>query len=148
MRIIVDADACPTKQIIETICLEDEIELYFVCDTSHQISSDVAKVIVVDKSNDSADYKIISILKDNDIVVTNDYGLANMCLLKRNYVITFSGLIIDKTNIDGLLHTRYLNQKARLAKVKTKNIKKRTNEDDLTFKTNLKKLISTIKSSN
>lgn len=145
MRIIVDADACPTKDIIEQICLDYNIDLIYVCDTSHQLVSDVANIIVVDKSNDSADYKIVSIIKDCDIIITQDYGLASMCLLKRNYVITFNGLIINLNNIDGLLNNRYLNQKARLAKVRTTNIKKRTKEDDLNFSNNLIQLIEDIK---
>ena len=37
MKIIVDADACPTKDIIENVASKENIKLVFVCDNSNMI---------------------------------------------------------------------------------------------------------------
>lgn len=140
MKIVIDADASPIKNIAEEIAKQHNLEVILVCDYNHNIESD-NQVIYVDKGNDSADFKIVSIINKDDIVLTQDYALASLCLDKQAYVIHNNGFIIDQTNIDTLLQTRYLNQKARKSKAKIPNIKKRTNEDNLKFKESLLAII-------
>ena len=141
MRILVDADACPVKEIILEIAKEKHIDLYMYFDSSHIYSDDYSKVIIVDKSKDSVDLKIINDLKENDIVVTQDYGLASIVISKDAKAINNNGLIFKEDNIDKLLFERFLGLKSRKANIKTKNMKKRNSKMDENFKENFLKLI-------
>lgn len=141
MRILVDADACPVKEIILEISKEYNLELYMYFDNSHIYSDDYSTVIIVDKSKDSVDLKILNDLKPNDIVVTGDYGLASIVISKNAKAISNNGLIFSESNIDKLLFERFLGVKNRKAKIKTKKIKKRDIKMDNNFKENFLKLI-------
>ena len=141
MRILVDADACPVKDIILDIAKKEKLELYMYFDNSHVYEDNYSKVIILDKSKDSVDMAIINDLKDNDIVVTQDYGLASIVISKKAKAINNNGLIYNSSNIDRLLFERFLGQKFRTANIKTKNMKKRTYEMDKKFKENFLKLI-------
>lgn len=108
MKIVVDADACPVKNEIVKIAKRSEIEVIMVCDTSHMVTSDYAKVVTVDKGADSVDFALINMVKAGDIVVSQDYGVAAMALAKRALAIGNSGKIYNQFNIDAMLNQRYL----------------------------------------
>ncbi len=132
MKVLIDADGCPVRKIVEEICYEKNIELLIFCDTSHIIQSTHFKVITVDKGFDSVDYAIIKELNYNDIVVTQDYGLASLVLAKGR-AINQNGMIYNELNINMLLNSRAINQKIRKSGKYTKGPKKRTLEDDKNF---------------
>ena len=142
MRILVDADACPVKNIIIEVAKEYNLDVYMYFDSSHEYNDDYSKVIIVDKSKDSVDINILNNMIKEDIVVTGDYGLASLVLSKKGYAINQNGLIYSNDNIDKLLFDRFLGVKNRKANIKTKNIKKRLKENDINFKNSLIKLIS------
>ena len=83
MQIFVDADACPVVAIIEKIAKENSIPVTLLCDTNHVLSSAYSEVIVVGAGADAVDYKLISICHKGDIVVSQDYGVANNGIGKR-----------------------------------------------------------------
>ena len=56
--------------------------VFTLCDTNHVLYSDYSDVIVVGAGADAVDYKLISICHKNDIVVSQDYGVAAMALGK------------------------------------------------------------------
>ena len=141
MKIIVDADACPTKDIIENVASKENIKLVFVCDNSHELTINYGEVIQVDKGSDKADYKVVSMIKKEDLVITQDYGLASLALVKGARVLLNSGFIVDSYNIESYLNYRYISSKARQAKIRTKNMPKRNLQDDNRFEKNLIKLI-------
>lgn len=141
MKIIVDADACPVKQIIENLCIRYKIKLIFVSNPHHIITSDWGKIITVDSESQSADIAIANLATENDIVVTQDYGLASMVLGKKAMAINPAGRVYTIDNIDGLLMQRFLNARARQVREKIKGPKKRNNEDDIKFEKNLSSLI-------
>jgi hypothetical protein len=85
MQIIVDADACPVIDIIEETAEKYQLPVTLVCDTSHVLNSDYSRVVVVEKGPDSADFKILNLCREGDIVVTQDYGVAAMILGKGAY---------------------------------------------------------------
>ena len=145
MRVLVDADACPVKNIIESECIKRNIEVIMFIDTSHELYSDYSKIVTVSKGIDSVDLKIISEVKKNDIVVTNDFGLASILLTKKALPISPNGLIFDENNIERLLFERHLVKENVRKNKKHKKIKKRTNENDKAF---LKSFISLIEQSN
>lgn len=140
MRILVDADACPVKEIILKHAKLNKIELLMFFDNSHIYSDGYSEVFILDKGADSVDYFLINKLNEGDIVVTQDYGVATMALSKKAYPIHQNGLVFDDDNILSLLNQRAMNQKLR----KHKNMrgpKKRTKENDIKFEESLINLI-------
>lgn len=125
MRVLVDADACPVKNIIIEVAKEYNLDVYMYFDNSHEYNDDYSKVIIVDKSKDSVDINILNNMFQDDIVVTGDYGLATLVLSKKGYAINQNGLVYSNDNIDKLLFERFLNSKNRKANIKTKTIKKK-----------------------
>lgn len=141
MKIIVDADACPVKRIIEDLAFTYKVELIMVSNYHHRIASTYATLVVVDAASQSADMTIANYANRGDIVVTQDYGLASMVLGKHAGAIHPSGKIYSAENIDGLLMQRYVNQKARQAGKRISSPKKRQAADDQRFRCNLEKMI-------
>ncbi len=130
MKIIVDGDACPGISIIEKLAKEYNIELIVYCDIHHYISLNYGEVRVVDSGFQSVDMKVSNICRENDIVISQDYGVAAICLGKKAKVLSPKGYIYDDDNIESLLEQRHINQKIRRAGGRTQNSKKRTAEDD------------------
>lgn len=133
MKIYIDADGCPVKNIAVNICKKNKIEAIIVADTAHYFKDDYAKVITVPQGSDSADYAIVNMIQENDIVITQDYGLAALVLAKKGRAINQSGLIYTNVNIDYLLASRYLNEQARRQGGRVKGPKKRKNADNAKF---------------
>lgn len=100
-------------------------------------------MILVGTGADAVDFKLVSLCRKGDIVVTQDYGVAAMILGKGAYGIYQSGKWYTDENIDQMLIERYLAKKARNAKKKRhlKGSSKRTEEDDKRFEVFLNKLI-------
>ena len=133
MKILVDADACPVKEIIVLQAKQKNIPVCMVCDTAHRIEDGYSQVVVVDKGADMADVKIANLVCAKDIVVTQDYGVASMALAKHAYCVNQNGLEYTDQNIEQLLFERFLGKKSRQAGIRTHNMRKRTRQDDEEF---------------
>ena len=146
MRIYVDADACPVIPIVEQVAEKYNIAVTLLCDTNHVLDSDYSEVKVIGAGADAVDFALINLCGKNDIVVTQDYGVAAMALGKGAYAIHQSGKWYTDENIDQMLMERHLSKKARRASGKNhlKGPKKRTEEDDVRFKRSFEKLVMTI----
>lgn len=148
MKLLIDADACPVVDIALKCAKENNVDkCVLFCDTSHLIERDGAETIVVSKGADSADFALINLVKTGDIVITQDYGLAAMCLAKKAHVLNQNGLIFNEFNIGSLLEQRHLSKKIRMAGGRTKGPSKRTKEQDEDFLVSLQKIFSYIKNS-
>lgn len=135
MKILVDADACPVKHIIERIAKKLDIPVIMFIDTSHILESDYSEIIQVSKAPDAVDIALINRTESGDIVVTQDYGVASMALGKRSFAINQNGRYYTNENIDMLMFERHLSKKQRRAGNRSSSIKKRTKEDDEHFET-------------
>jgi len=144
MRILVDADGCPVKNIVIKIAKEYDVNVIMFTDICHVIKDDYSEVITVDKGRDSVDMALINRLEKNDIVVTQDYGLASLVLPKGGHPINQNGFLYTNENIDGLLFQRFLSQKVRKAGGRTPHHKKRKHEDDVNFEKSFKELVSKV----
>lgn len=136
MKIIIDADGCPVVRQTIACARKSNVEVIAVCDTSHRIESDYASTVMVDKGADSADFKVANMIEKGDIVITQDYGLAAMCLARRAIVINQDGMQYTDDNIDALLLARHTAKKIRNAGGRTKNPpprKDKQNEDFIRF---------------
>lgn len=113
------------------------------CDTNHIMHSDYAQIRIIGAGADAVDFALINVCSQNDIVVTQDYGLAAMVLSKQAYAIHQSGRWYTAENIDTLLAERHIAKKARMSKAKhhLKGPRKRTAEDDRRFEESFRKLI-------
>ena len=133
MRILVDADACPVKEIIVRLAKQRSIPVTMLIDTSHQLDDGYSTVIPVDKQADSVDFALMGMLARDDVVVTQDFGLAAMVLGKGARAVNQNGLIYTNDNIDKLLMERHIGAKVRRGGGRTKGPAKRTNEDNERF---------------
>lgn len=134
MKILVDADACPVKNIIENVAKEFNIEVLMFIDTSHILESNYSKIIQVGQGQDAADIAIINNTKKGDIIITGDYGVASLALVKDAYVMSFNGMYYTHENIDRLLFERHIGKQQRKAGKRSSRIKKRTQNLDTNFK--------------
>ena len=143
MHIYVDADACPVVGIVESLAEKYNIPVTLLCDTNHIIYSDYSEVITVGAGADAVDYKLINMCHKGDIVVSQDYGVAAMALVKGAYAIHQSGTWYTDENIDRMLMERHLNKKARRASHKNhiSGPRKRTDADDEHFAQSFEKMV-------
>ena len=135
MRILVDADACPVKQIIVRLAKHRGIPVTMLIDTSHELNDGYSAVITVDRQADSVDFALMGLLTQNDIVITQDFGLAAMVLGKGARAVNQNWLVFTNENIDKLLMERHIGQKVRRSGGRTKGPAKRVKEDDERFET-------------
>lgn len=114
-----------------------------VADTSHffEFNNKNISHIIADKGADSADFIIVNLANENDIVITQDYALASMCLAKKSNPINQNGLIYSSNNIDELMFRRHLGKKLRQAGKRDFKNKKRSSQDSTNFKGSFESLI-------
>lgn len=143
MKIFVDADACPVVSIVEKIGKKYDVPVTLLCDTNHVLHPDYSEVIVIGAGADAVDYKLISLCKKGDIVVSQDYGVAAMALGKGAFAIHQSGKWYTDENIDRMLMERHIAKKERRSKSKhhLKGPGRRTKEDDERFEQSFAKLV-------
>jgi uncharacterized protein len=134
MKILVDADACPVKDIIERVAIQFGLPVMMLTDTSHILTSAYSEIVLVSKAPDAVDFALINRTAKGDIVVTQDYGVAAMALGKGAYAIHPNGKIYTDSNIDIMLMERDIAKKCRRDGERIKgHAKKRTNADDAHF---------------
>ena len=145
MKIFIDADGCPVVDIAVRTAAKYGIGCTIICDTAHSIQREGADTIIVDKGADSADYRLVNLVSAGDIAITQDYGLAAMCLSRRAAVLNQDGRRYTEENISGLLEFRAVSAKIRRSGGRTKGIPKRTSQQDEMFQKALNELIGELK---
>lgn len=143
MRLLIDADGCPVVDIAIRLCKTYALPCLLLCDTSHEFHRDGAETLVFDKGADSVDYALVNRVQPGDLVITQDYGLASMCLARNARVIHQDGWEYTRENIDALLLVRHDSRKHRAAGGRMKGPKKRTAQQDQAFLQALVKLLQT-----
>ena len=111
MTILIDADGCPVVDLTLQIAKRFVVPVIILCDTAHQIEREGAQTLVFDKGADSVDFALVNRVKPGDVVVTQDYGLASMCLARCARVLNQNGLEYTADNMDALMLRRYENKK-------------------------------------
>ena len=141
MKVLIDADACPVTQIAIKICHEQSVPCLVLCDTAHEFSHTTATVLVCDKGSDSTDFSLVGRVCPGAIVITQDYGLASMCLTKTEHVLHQDGWAYTPDNIGALLFQRHASREYRAAGGRTKGPSRRKPEQDKAFAQALEKLL-------
>lgn len=133
MRLLIDADGCPVVRIAVECARRHGVPVTLVCDAAHLFDLPDVEVVTVEKGADSADFRLVNLIQPGEIAVTQDYGLAAMCLARGARAINQNGLIFTGENIDSLLLSRHTSRKLRNAGVRIKGPAKRTREQDAAF---------------
>ena len=126
MRILIDADGCPVVDETLNIAKQFALECLILCDTSHRFEREGARTLVFSKGADSVDFALVNLLRPGDVVVTQDYGLAAMCLARNALALNQDGMEYTADNIDALLLARHTARKIRSAGGRLKGPAKRT----------------------
>ena len=113
MHVLIDVDACPVVDIAVSLCLRYEASCTLLCDTAHQMHRDGVATLVFDKGADSVDFALVNRVRPGDLVITQDYGLASMCLARSARVMHQDGWEYSADNISGLLEQRHAAKKFR-----------------------------------
>ena len=144
MKILIDADGCPVVDLTVRLAAKHGAECVILCDTAHEFNREGAQTVVVEKGADSVDFKLVNLVCEGDIVVTQDYGLAAMCLARKAVPLSQNGMVYTDKNIDQLLFTRYVSKKIRNSGGRLKGPSKRKPEQDKAFEKALERLIKDI----
>ena len=142
MRILIDADGCPVVDIAVSIAREQNLECLILCDTSHHFEKLGAQTLVFSKGADSVDFALVNLLIPGDVVITQDYGLAAMCLSRQARVLNQDGMEYTNDNIDSLLLARYTARRIRNSGGRLKGPTRRTQEQDRIFTSALYRILN------
>lgn len=143
MKVLIDADGCPVTDIAIRLCKQFQFPCILLCDTAHEFRREGVQTLVFDKGADSVDFALVNRVQSGDLVITQDYGLASMCLAKGSRVLHQDGWEYTQNNIDALLLVRHESRKHRASGGRFKGPKKRTDLQDRTFETALRSLLQT-----
>lgn len=143
MKVLIDADGCPVTDIAIRLCRQFQFPCILLCDTAHEFRREGVQTLVFDKGADSVDFALVNRVQSGDLVITQDYGLASMCLAKGSRVLHQDGWEYTQNNIDALLLVRHESRKYRASGGRFKGPKKRTDLQDRTFETALRSLLQT-----
>ena len=112
------------KKEIESLAEIYECPVILISSYAHEIQGgENVQVIVVDNIPEAADLAIANRIKKGDIAVTQDYGLAAMCLGKKASVLSPRGRVFKEKDIDLYLDQRHHARKSRRTKVGRKTLK-------------------------
>ena len=141
MKILIDADGCPVVDITVKTAKEYGIECIILCDTAHIFERPGAKTITVSKGADSVDFALVNMVQKGDVVITQDYGLAAMCLARLAVPISQNGMVYSDSNIDALLSERYMSKKIRMAGGRLRGNSKRKPGQNTSFEQALRGIL-------
>ena len=98
MRLFIDGDGSPVKDDVIKLGESYGLDVIIVTSVDHYTIKEYAnhvQIVYVDRGADSADYKIVGMVKKNDFLITQDYGLASLVLPKGVRVFHHSGKEFD-----------------------------------------------------
>lgn len=144
-QIIIDGDACPVTNSVIELTKGTSIFVTVVRSFSHfssKVQPDHVNIIYVDDGPDAVDYKIVKITQSEDIVITQDYGLASLLLNKAKVVMHHKGFVFNQNNINTLLEQRHASAQFRKSGGRTKGPSAFTADDIAIFEQNFLSIIN------
>lgn len=143
MQLFIDGDASPVKNDVIELANHYGLNVQLVTSVDHYTTKeypDFVTITYVDKGQDMADFRIVSLIKKGDILVTQDYGLASLVLTKAR-VIHHVGWEYTTSNIDQLLASRFHSSQLRKAGHRTKGPRPYSEEQRQTFRKLINEII-------
>lgn len=117
--LFIDADACPVTRDAISLARSRGVHVVLVGNTTQNFdrytSREGVDAITVGTGPDAADFAIIEELKSDDVVVTQDIGLAAMVLGRGAQAIGPRGRVYSRATIDLDLEVRHAEYKHRRA---------------------------------
>lgn len=158
-----DADACPVTREALACARRARVPVVIVGNTTQNLERHVRRddprdaaharggdathsgfwvdVLDVSVGADSADFAIVERLQPDDVVVTQDIGLASMVLGRGAVAIGVRGRVYSRATIDMDLFIRHEEKKVRRAGGRTRGPAAFTDEDRERFSRNLAELL-------
>lgn len=143
MHVRIDADGCPVVREAAQIANEAQVPCTVYCDTAHEFTLPGVRTVIVSKGADSADFTLCGDCVPGDIVVTQDYGLAALCLTRGCRVLNQDGREYTQENIDSLLFFRAYARKVRESGGRLKGPRKRQHSQTEAFQKALRAFLET-----
>lgn len=126
-RILVDGDACPARDLILRAAAGVPVLWFSTADHAPPAG---AAWIEASAGRDATDHALFAQTRARDLVITQDYGLAALCLGRGAQVVHPDGWPYRAEVIDALLQERYLAARARRAGTRTRGPRPRGAEQD------------------
>ncbi len=152
--IYIDADACPVISESLDIARAHNVPVVIAGNSTQNLSRHIRKkdprdekegfwvdTLTVSVGADSADFAIVERLSSNDIVVTQDIGLAAMALGRGASALGVRGLPYTRSTIDMALEMRHVEKKIRRQGGRTRGPSVFTDDDRETFSRSLERLL-------
>lgn len=141
MKVLIDADGCPVVNIAVRLCRVYGTECMILCDTAHEFHDPYARTLIFDRGADSVDFGLVNMVRPGDLVITQDYGLASMCLARNARILHQDGWEYTQDNIHALLLQRHESRKFRASGGRMKGQRKRIQAQDAAFYSALKSIL-------
>lgn len=141
MNLLIDADACPVTDIAIEAAKRFRVPVTLFCDSAHEYARSDVTVVTVMRGADSVDFALVNRISKGDVVITQDYGLAAMCLAKGAHVLRQDGLRYTDENLLPLLNQRHETKKRLRAGGHVRGPKKRDSAQDEAFRKALAALL-------
>lgn len=144
--VYVDADACPVTREAIAIARSHRVPVVLVGNESQNLARysgrSGVETLSVGIGPDAADYAIVGRLTAEDIVVTDDLGLASMVLGRGARAVGFRGRTYLAATIDAEMAVRHAEQRLRRAGGRTRGPSKLDDDDKRRFEETLARLLS------
>ncbi len=146
MRVIVDADACPVTREAIAVARSRGLGVVLVANATQNLERLASRAgvdaVQVSGGSDAADFAIVELLEPDDVVVTQDIGLAAMVLGRGARAIGVRGRIYHLATIDAELRVRHEQARLRRAGGRHKGPAAFTEEDRERFIKQLERLVA------
>jgi uncharacterized protein YaiI (UPF0178 family) len=153
--LFVDADACPVTREALAEARRAGVPCVIAGNATQNLSRHLrasdpttprdgfwVRALQVGIGADSADFAIVEELGPDDVVVTQDIGLASMVLGRGAKAIGVRGRVYNPVTIDSMMFIRHEEKKVRRAGGRTKGPSAFTDEDRKRFVRNLRELLA------
>jgi len=145
LHLWLDADACPQpiRAILFRLAERRQLSLTLVANSISKVpNSEFIRAIGVAHGADSADRKIVELMRPGDIVVTADIPLAAASVEAGGIAIGMRGELFDEASVKSRLASRNLMEHLRASGMETGGPKPHSQKDTQTFANQIDKLIT------
>jgi uncharacterized protein YaiI (UPF0178 family) len=145
MHIYIDADACPilVKEVLFRVSERKGLKLTLVANQYMKVpSSELIKFIIVPAGPDVADDKIVELVDQGDLVITQDIPLADLIVTKKAFAMCPRGKLFTEANIKERLSMRDLMTELRSFGIETGGPSAYTEKDRQNFNNSLDRFIT------
>ena len=142
--LFIDADACPVTREAISVGRAHGFGVVLVGNGTQNLARHVrpgVEAVQVGQGRDAADFAIVERLRPEDVVVTQDIGVAAMALGRGARAISPRGRVFHTVTIDAELAVRHAEQKHRRAGGRTGGPSKFTDEDREHFVESLERML-------